>query len=263
MTTSGATPAAIIERLEALRGDDPIGIVCDGDGTLWMGDVGEDTFAHAVAKGAFRSEAADALERFARGYDVVPGKDATSTARAILDAFNAGEIPDLPICEAMTWCYAGLSEDQLRSLTREALRAAGMLARKQTLLEPIVSWARSQAASLVVVSASPKVVVEEAAGLLWGFAANEIIGARARVHGGVYAAEMDGPVPFGDRKRELAEAHFGAVSWLASFGDNFFDFEMLRAARLGVAVRPKRALRDRLSANDGIIVLDGGGEPAH
>jgi phosphoserine phosphatase len=73
---------------------------------------------------------------------------------------------------------------------------------------------------------------------------------------------MEDPVPFGDRKRELAQAHFGPISWLASFGDNFFDFEMLRAARLGVAVRPKQALRDRLSAEDGILVLDGDAAPA-
>jgi len=43
--------------------------------------------------------------------------------------------------------------------------------------------------------------------------------------------------------------------WLGSFGDNAFDVDMLRAARVAVAVCPKPALTARLSEIPNVRVL--------
>ena len=54
------------------------------------------------------------------------------------------------------------------------------------------------------------------------------------------------PVPYAGEKPSALSRATGGRGILASFGDNVFDIELLRAARLAVAVRPKPGLRARL-----------------
>jgi phosphoserine phosphatase len=97
----------------------------------------------------------------------------------------------------------------------------------------------------VLISASPRAVVE-AAGALLGFGPRDIAAATPKVVGGLVAPEMDGPVPYAEDKLTTGRQLFGPTRWLAAFGDNVFDIDMLTTAELGVAVRPKPRLREKL-----------------
>ena len=105
------------------------------------------------------------------------------------------------------------------------------------------------------ISASPRATVEVAASS-WGFAAHDIAASTPRVVSGVIAAEMASAVPYGADKCVAGRALLGTTHWLAAFGDNVFDMEMLLEAELGVAVRPKPALRARLAEIPGVRLLD-------
>ena len=97
----------------------------------------------------------------------------------------------------------------------------------------------------IVVSASPAFAVEPAAAL-WGFQASDVAAACPKVVNGRITPEMGSPIPYAGGKVVRARELMGESDWLAAFGDNAFDVEMFQAARIGVAVRPKPALLERL-----------------
>jgi phosphoserine phosphatase len=72
----------------------------------------------------------------------------------------------------------------------------------------------------------------------------------------VIAPEMAAALPYGAGKCVAGRALLVGSHWLGAFGDNVFDLEMLLEAELGVAVRPKPALRARLAEIPGVRVLD-------
>jgi phosphoserine phosphatase len=59
---------------------------------------------------------------------------------------------------------------------------------------------------------------------------------------------MAAPVPYAETKLSAGRDLFGDARWLAAFGDNVFDIDMLTTAELGVAVRPKPKLATELGA---------------
>jgi phosphoserine phosphatase len=87
-------------------------------------------------------------------------------------------------------------------------------------------------------------------------AATDVIACQPALDGERILPALAAPVPYaGEKPLALARAT-GGRGILASFGDNIFDFELLRAASLAVAVRPKPGLRARLSELVGIVVLE-------
>ncbi len=227
----------------------------DADGTLWSGDVGDDIFRFAVAHGRLREAARAALELQAttRGFDTFA--DVNATARHLFEAYVARRYPERVMCELMTWCYAGHTLDEMRALVREALAAANHSDRLHEELRPILEHARAAGVRTVVISASPRATVEVAASV-WGFAPKDIAASTPLIAEGVICAEMDGAVPYGATKCSAGRALLGDARWVASFGDNVFDLEMLREAEIGVAVRPKPALEARLHEVPGVFLLD-------
>jgi phosphoserine phosphatase len=67
---------------------------------------------------------------------------------------------------------------------------------------------------------------------------------------------MSAPVPYGADKCTAGLSLLGEHDWLASFGDNSFDVDLLRAAKIAVAVCPKPALAARLNEIEGVLVLE-------
>jgi phosphoserine phosphatase len=55
-------------------------------------------------------------------------------------------------------------------------------------------------------------------------------------------------VPYAEAKLSAGRELFGNARWLAAFGDNVFDIDMLTTAELGIAVRPKPKLAAEISA---------------
>lgn len=227
----------------------------DGDGTLWSGDVGEDVFHHAVTRGLLREAAAEALAREAAAYQIESGGSASELAARLFAAYLAGAYPEREACAMMTWCYAGFSQSELVELARHAFAETDLADRLHRELEPILGFARETGLRVVVVSASPQLIVEEAA-TLWGVSASDVTASRAAFEGETIAARLASPVPYAEGKPLALRALAPDRELIASFGDNVFDIEMLRAARLGVAVRPKPALRVRLPELSGVVVLE-------
>lgn len=247
---------ALLARLASLAEGVENGLLAfDGDGTLWSGDVGENVFSQAVTQGLLREEAREALEREAVAHGIDRTGTSNELASRLFAAYLADAYPERDVCAMMTWCYAGFSRAEMVALAHHAFAETDLADRLHRELEPVLNFAKEAGLRVVVVSASPQLIVEEAANL-WGIAASDVTASRSAFEGERIAPRLASPVPYAEGKpvalRALAPNH----ELLASFGDNVFDIEMLRSARLAVAVRPKPALRVRLPELSGIVVLE-------
>lgn len=256
MSARPVSPAQLISDLERrLQPQRSSVLAFDADGTLWSGDVGDDVFRFAVEHGRLREAARAELERQAQTRGFESSSDVNATAKRLFDAYVAGEYPEREMCELMTWCYAGHTRSEMRALVRDALRATAHAERLHRELEPILEFARGRGLRTVVISASPRDAVELAA-RAWGFSADDVVASTPRLRADVILPEMNGAVPYAAAKCSAGRALFGTAHWLASFGDNVFDLEMLKEAELGIAVRPKAALQARLGEVPGLLLLD-------
>jgi phosphoserine phosphatase len=252
--TRHVTSEQLIAQLAPHLGDTPCALAFDADGTLWSGDVGDDVFRFAVAHRRLREAARPELEREAKTRGFETFADVNVTAKSLFDAYLAHRYPEREMCELMTWCFAGHTLTEMRELAREALLASNHASRLHEELRPVLEFSRSRGARTVVISASPRVTVELAASI-WGFAPSDIAASTPRIENDVICPAMDGDVPYAAGKCSAGRALLGELRWVASFGDNVFDLEMLREAELGVAVRPKPALEARLTEVPGVLLL--------
>ena len=242
----------LLEELSAMLGAaDPSTVVMafDGDGTLWSGDVGEDLF-HAAMRDAFLlAEARPALlaeaERY--GIELAAAQDSNAIASRLMAAYLAGQYPERETCAMMCWCFAGHRLADVEALAHSVLEHGNLSSRLTPELGPVLEWARKHHIRCVLISASPRAIVEPA-GWYWGFEAADVSAATPALRSGLVAAELAAPVPYAEAKLSAAQSLFGNARWLATFGDNVFDIEMLQAAELGVAVRPKPKLKLELAA---------------
>ena len=242
----------LIDELSAALGDaDPQGVVLsfDGDGTLWSGDVGEDLMREALSEQFLREEALPALLQEAERHHVALGgaQDANAVAGTLVAAYLAGQYPERETCEMMTWCYAGRTLDEVQELAASVLEEEGLSDRLHDELEPILEWSRGRGVRCVLISASPRAIVEPAA-KLWGFAAADVAASTPAVEAGRVLPRMASPVPYAENKLRAGRGLFGTARWLAAFGDNVFDIDMLTTAEVGVAVRPKPKLLSEVTA---------------
>jgi phosphatidylglycerophosphatase C len=253
--TQRIDPAGLVEHLARTRRPGPTGMAFDADGTLWSGDVGEDVFEFAYERGLFRDEARDALARVARDHELlIADGTASELARRIYSAYRAGSVGDRLVCEVMTWAYAGFTTDELRSIARQSFAERHLASRLRPVLAPILDWARRESIRIIVVSASPREIVVEALAFV-GLDVHAIAGASPKMENGRIAPSMSGAVPFAGDKCTAGLPLLSGHDWLASFGDNSFDVDLLKAARVSVAVCPKPALAARLGELDGAFVL--------
>jgi phosphoserine phosphatase len=178
-------------------------------------------------------------------------------ARRLYEAYLAGNYSELKACEMMVLCYAGWTEDELRDHTRRTLALSSSRVEAFTPLLRIINWAREQDLRCIIVSASPKLVVEEAAAPL-GFERGDVAAGHARARAGRIEATLSGPIPYAATKVQAARSLFADAPWLATFGDNAFDIDMLRAAERAVLVRPKqRLLALTRSLTDPVLLTEG------
>jgi phosphatidylglycerophosphatase C len=246
------TVDALVDELSRRLGDtDPSQVVMafDGDGTLWSGDVGEDLFRAAMRDEFLVEDALPALLAEAAEHQVPlnGSAGANAVARTLLAAYLAGSYPERETCAMMAWCYAGRTLADVQALAASVLAAEGLGGRLHRELSPIVEWSRQHGVRTVLISASPRAVVEQAASF-WGFGASDIAAATPAVEGGRVLPRLAAPVPYAEAKLSAGRSLFGDARWLAAFGDNIFDIDMLTTAEIGIAVRPKPKLTAELSA---------------
>lgn len=234
--------ADIIRELERQLPDScDAALAFDGDGTLWSGDVGEESFVAACLAGKVAPHLETRLAREAAQFGIESSGTASERALQLGEAYRAGRYPELRVCELMIWCYAGWTETELAAHVQQTLASSDSKVEPYEPLVPILEWARQRSIRCVVISASPALVVREAAARL-GFAPDDIVAGYSTLEGGRLSASLAAPVPYAETKVSAGRARLGARSWLATFGDNVFDVDMLKAARLPVAVRPKPRL---------------------
>src|SRR5690606_35972025 len=167
---------------------------------------------------------------------------------------RGGRYSGLRACEMMVWCYAGLSQSELRQHVRHTLARRTSRVLPYRPLLPLVDWARERGARCLVISASPQIVVEEAARSL-GFTAQDVAAGRARHEHDIIQPALSCPVPYAETKATAGRALLEGRAWLACFGDNAFDAAMLRQAWLPVAVRPNRRLSEVLGTVPGAVLF--------
>jgi phosphatidylglycerophosphatase C len=173
--------------------------------------------------------------------------DANAVARTLLAAYLAGTYPERETCAMMTWCYAGRSLADVEALAASVLEEEDLRSRLHAELSPIVDWSRSRGVRNVLISASPRVVVQPAAAF-WGIMPGDVAAATPAVEAGRVLPRLAAPVPYAEAKLSAGRGMFGHARWLAAFGDNVFDIDMLTTAEVGIAVRPKPKLASELGA---------------
>jgi phosphoserine phosphatase len=243
-------PEKLVEELTAMLGDaDPREVVVafDGDGTLWTGDVGEDLMRAALEESFLLDAALPNLIAEADRYGIPLGaaEGPNGVARVLIAAYVAGQYPERETCAMMTWCYAGRSLLEVEAFAAAVLVREDLASRLHAELTPILDWCDSKRVRRVLVSASPRAVVQQA-GALRGFAPADIAAATPAVEAGRVLPYMAGAVPYAEAKLSAGRGLFGDARWLAAFGDNVFDIEMLTTAEVGIAVRPKPRLEKQL-----------------
>jgi len=221
----------------------------DGDGTLWSGDVGEDLFRAALRDNFLVEAALPALFAEAEQHQVPlnGARDANAVAGVLVAAYLAGRYPERETCAMMTWSYAGRALSDVQALAESVLEQESLATRLHPELAPVLTWSRQRGLRNVLISASPRVVVEAAA-RRWGFAPSDVAAATPAIADGLVQARLAAPVPYAEAKLSAGRELFGNARWLAAFGDNVFDIDMLTTAELGVAVRPKPKLATEVSA---------------
>ncbi len=235
----------VVAEIEALHAARPGGIVAtDGDGTLWSGDVGDDLFDAFVEHARVEEPARVALDREAREFCIDPSGPPASVARRIWDAFVAGKYPEERAYEMNAWCFAGWTHDEVAAFARDVLVRRGLASRLHAELARVLDGVRRAGIAIVLVSASPRAIVEAAADLV-GIDVANVVAATPRYDGARMRAEVDRPIPYGAGKVDRLRAKVGERAVLAAFGDNVFDLAMLAHAEIAFAVRPKPKLRAR------------------
>lgn len=236
------TAADIIRELEReLPPSGAAAIAFDGDGTLWSGDVGEESFVAACLAGKLSASLEPRLAHEAAAFGIESSGTASERAWQLGEAYRAGRYPELRVCELMIWCYAGWTEAELADHVGRTLAARDSKVELYQPLVPILEWARQRSVRCVVISASPGLVVQQAAGQL-GFDPEDVVAGYSTLEGGRLSDSLREPVPYAETKVSAGRARIGDRTWLATFGDNAFDVDMLKEARLPVAVRPKSRL---------------------
>lgn len=249
-----ATADEVIERVLAEHRGGSAVIAFDADGTLWSGDAGEDLFGHATRARLLRQPARAELERLAAGAGLPTDGGANELGQRLFDAYVGGRFAEHTVCELMAWGFAGYAPAELGELCREVLDQTRMAERYHPSLLKILAATRAAGVRAVVVSASPRCIVEAAARPL-GFAPEDVAAATPAIEGGELLPRLSEPLPYGAAKCDALRRLAADASWLASFGDNVFDLDMLCAARCGVVVRPKPRLRARLPELPELILL--------
>ncbi len=246
---------ALLSRLDSARAgaDRPV-IATDADGTLWSGDVGVDAFEALLAARAVREEALARLRDVSREFGLPSHGDATQLAMGLYDAARSGAFPEDRCYELMAWSFAGYPMEQAKRLVGEVQQRAGLEARLHGEMKSVLSWARDNGVRVVVVSASPRFVVESAVAPL-GIEPADVVGTTPEVTGGVIGAGLAEPMPYGERKAEVLLETAPQAQVLAAFGDSPFDLPMLRTAQVPVAVRPKASLREAIDGLLGAVEL--------
>lgn len=236
------------EVVRALSGAPRAWVATDADGTLWEGDVGEDWLC-AVEEGLARLDEAHVrtvAQRMGLG-DLENPRDVVRLAR---NAFMLGSLEESTYFNLVALTLGKLPEPVARATVREALSCRSLDKRLIPETMTVLAGARASEHRIVVVSASPRLVVEEAISLV-GLTVDRVIGLELTED----ALHTRTPRPYGLGKATLLDALRGESPVHAALGDSPFDAPMLARSTTPLAVRPKSSLTSLAPQVPGLRLL--------
>ena len=254
---------ALLLRLDVARqrmGANAI-IATDGDGTLWVGDIGEALFETLLAERGVRQQAAGMLRDEAQRFGLEVSDQATPTevAATLLESYRTGGYAEERAFAMMAWAFAGWPEEELAVFSRRVLHDFGFENALREELKVVLQWAAEKAVPVWLVSASPQCGVLAAAEVL-NIPSERTLSMEPNRSGGVLEAGLAKPATYGRGKMTRLSAATNDQPLLAAFGDSGYDGAMLRAAEVPVAVYPAPSLKEMLPSLDGVWVLGGDNE---
>lgn len=231
-------------------------LVFDADGTLWTHDVGCMVFDAAATTGAFKDSSRPRLRHEAERLGEVPSGDqsATELIRLIETALVARSGAEQALAELQVWAYVDFSEEELRAFCRDVFRDPAHRAGLHHDVLELAAFARERGALTCVVSASPRIVVEEALFGL-GFQKEHVVAGEPKWRAGRIDIGLDAPLPYGPEKATRGRRLLGETAWLATFGDSGFDLDMMREAALAVGLGHKPQLLEGLRQHPNALLL--------
>ncbi|MEZ0228088.1 MAG: HAD family hydrolase [Planctomycetota bacterium] len=231
-------------------------VAFDADHTLWHADVGDLAWHVALAAGSFKPAAREAMAVELRLAGGTPSGDVHADARSLYALYKEDRVTEMSIVRAMTVCYAGWTEDEVRALgarlKREVLGAA--------LYEGVVEIAqglKDRGFRVVVVSGSPTwLVAEGVRGVLPLDPEKDVFGAEVLVAKGVLGATMREPITFFEGKVDALVQRIPGQRPSFAFGDSKGDLLLLHhAGRLAFAVNPRPQLRKVADEHERFLIF--------
>jgi HAD superfamily phosphoserine phosphatase-like hydrolase len=216
----------------------------DADHTLWHADVGDLGWNAALDARRMKPAATVAI---AAELELAGGEssgDVHEDAQRLYDLYKQDRVAELSIVRAMTVCYAGWTEEELRVLARRLRREVLEGAVYEGVVE-IARGLKDRGLRIVVVSGSPTwLVAEGVRGLMPLDPEEDVFGTEVDVKEGVLGATMRDPVTFFVGKVEVLRQRFSGSRPSFAFGDSKGDVPLLHhAARLAFAVNPRPQVR--------------------
>jgi phosphatidylglycerophosphatase C len=247
---------ALLVRLEAARAEVEPGalLAFDADGTLWDGDVTSDLARLVMKERPLLPDGLSRLQAIAAEHHLPLGRDVYAQLALLALGFAAASLPDVRAVECMAIAFSGLEATLFEELAVRAIEQANLKGRFRPELGRVFEWAHARGLPVVVVSASPCLVVRCALSSL-GLEVSAVLGAESRVSGGRLTPDLTRPVLVGQAKVEALRLHSTAPV-LAAFGDDVRDLPLLGVARLAVAVQPTAQLLERSGEIKGLVGLD-------
>ncbi|RJS17405.1 haloacid dehalogenase-like hydrolase [Corallococcus sp. H22C18031201] len=247
----------VTQTLERIRAEflrTPGGVLAfDADGTLWSGDVGDDLFLALLEHGDLQPEVHEALEHLCLAHGVDTASDDRELARRLFAAHEAGRLPEHELYAMQAWLFAGWRAEDVRAFARDVVTRVRVESRVHPETRRVLTWAQTEGVDCYIVSASPRAVVEAAVGPL-GLSPERVLACTPREAAGRLRPSVEEPIPYGPGKVRCLRART-AQPLHAAFGDNLFDLEMLAAARIPVAIRPKPRLQARAEELPAMVQL--------
>jgi phosphatidylglycerophosphatase C len=235
----------ILAAIDAARLAPGAWIATDADGTLWATDVADRAWDRLLRERLMRPAAAGALRRGIDRAGLRASGEVHADAARLYEGYRAGVVDDRTLLEAMTACYAGWAEDELRAFGRR-LAKEDITPRTYATTTDLLRALIDRGLRVAVVSGSPQVLVDEAVRAL-GVPAL-VVGVDLERDGDVLTDRLRQPVPWEEGKVQALAAH--GVRAAVAFGDTTGDLALLEAAEaLRVLVHPRPSLRARATAH--------------
>lgn len=243
----------------------------DADGTLWSGDLGEEAFEAAPAAGMIDLEGLrEPLEGWAARYHLEVSGSVDEVVARLQQALYSGALVErgahhlgqdrnatlTDVYGLHAWCYAGRTVDEVRAFG-ERVYAASIASGVFAHTRPLLDGFRARGVRVMVVSASPRPLIE-AACAHFDIALDDVVAMRpAEDDRGRILPRLADAV-YGPGKVRYLERAMGEAHLLAALGDSVEggDKELLERAVLAIGVATRGAHREAALRHERMLLLD-------